>query len=80
MLKIDIEGGEYGIMDGLPKNSSEVFSEIAIRYYHGYSDIVEKLRGLGYWVDYTRPHFSFANMFRKFVAVGVIYAERRTRK
>jgi FkbM family methyltransferase len=75
-MKLDCEGGEYGLLRSLSAEESKAFDEIAVRYYRGYRNVEEKLRSLGYSTRHTKPAYSFANLFRTFVARGVVYAKR----
>jgi len=50
---------------------------IQIEYHYGYSDLVEKLKKAGFYLEYTEPKYSYnketenPNMW-----VGYIYAKR----
>jgi FkbM family methyltransferase len=77
VLKLDSEGSEYSILRRLTRKEAAAFDEIAVRYYKGYRNIESKLRSLGYETVHTKPAFSFANMFRTFVARGIVHAKRR---
>lgn len=59
VLKMDCEGCEYNLLN--EDNSILArFSQIQIEYHHGYTELVEKLRNVGFNVNFTKPKTFFA--------------------
>ena len=77
-LKMDCEGCEY---DGLLKSSDQTilkFKKIAIEYHYGPEILVERLKNLGYYVEFTKPRITHNKFTRvKNFKEGYIYASRK---
>jgi hypothetical protein len=74
ILKMDVEGAEYGILDKTPDAVLVRFSEMAMEYHYGYLNIKRKLEALGFSVEVTRPQRAMENG-RGFA--GMLYAKRQ---
>jgi len=76
IVKMDCEGCEYDLLeeDDETLKSIEMFQ---IEYHYGYSDLVEKLKKAGFYVEYTEPEYSY-NIYAENpkMLVGYIYAKR----
>jgi len=76
IVKMDCEGCEYALLEEDDETLKSI-DMIQIEYHYGYSDLVEKLKKAGFYVEYTKPQASYnkeaenPNMW-----VGYIYAKR----
>ena len=76
IVKMDCEGCEYALLEEDDETLKSI-DMIQIEYHYGYSDLVEKLKKAGFYVEYTDPIYSYnkeaenPNMW-----VGYIYAKR----
>lgn len=66
VAKIDCEGCEYDIILRWLKN--RIYDEIVLEYHRGYGQLVRKLRGLGYKVEFLKKESN---------NVGLLYAYAR---
>lgn len=76
VLKMDCEGCEYNLIHETDETLKK-FSMMQIEYHYGYEQLVNRLRSVGFEVNYTNPktinneEASDSNM-----TLGFIYAER----
>ena len=77
VLKIDVEGAEYGIINCASSSTLRRFSFIHIEYHYGYSDLVERLMKEGFDVNYTKPVPVIVGLFSGVKYMGDIIAKRR---
>ena len=77
-LKMNCEGCEY---DGLLKSSDQTilkFKKIALEYHYGPKNLVERLKNLGYYVEFTKPRTTHNKFTRvRNLKEGYIYASRK---
>lgn len=73
ILKMDIEGGEYLVLeDTEPRLFHNAFKEVMMEYHHGYGRLENWLRNLGYTTEHTKPQI----VKKDNMEVGMIYAWR----
>ncbi len=77
-LKIDCEGCEYETIISSDEATLKKFNKIIIEYHYGYKNLVNKLKNIGFKVNYTFPIYGF-NPYaeNKNMYVGLIYAKKR---
>ncbi|MEM3860287.1 MAG: FkbM family methyltransferase [Candidatus Micrarchaeaceae archaeon] len=73
VLKMDCEGCEYNLLNE-EGDTIRKFHRIIIEYHHGYVSLVQKLRELGYKVNYTEPKNFKVKENKESFQLGMIYA------
>ena len=77
VLKMDVEGYEYGIISGASSSTLRRFSSMHIEYHYGYMDLVERLKKEGFAVTYTKPVPSITGIISGVKYMGDIIAKRQ---
>jgi len=72
IVKMDCEGCEYALLEEDDETLKNI-DMIQIEYHYGYSDLVEKLKKAGFYVEYTEPKNDYYNPK---ALLGYIYAKR----
>lgn len=57
ILKVDCEGCEYDLICDAPDKLLSQFKYIQIEYHYGYKNLMRKLKGAGFIIDFTPPRF-----------------------
>jgi len=76
-LKVDCEGCEYDIILKTDSNMLRRFDNIQIEYHYGYSNLVKRLREVGFKVSFTKPVKKYNFVTRSFMVIGFINASLR---
>lgn len=79
ILKIDVDGFEYDIMDGADCNSLNSFSRIIMEYHFGVRDLVSKLEKCGFKANIKKVAEVFVGHLPEefqHMDIGYIYAVR----
>ncbi|MEM3830322.1 MAG: FkbM family methyltransferase [Conexivisphaerales archaeon] len=77
ILKMDCEGCEYNLLNE-DDETIKKFAMIQIEYHYGYEKLVDKLKGCGFAVKYTKPKtfYSLSSSGSTTMTLGYIFAQR----
>jgi len=76
IVKMDCEGCEYALLEEDDETLKNI-DMIQIEYHYGYSELVEKLKKAGFYVEYTEPIYYYNKETENpKMLIGYIYAKR----
>jgi len=76
IVKMDCEGCEYALLEEDDETLKNI-DMMQIEYHYGYSDLVEKLKKAGFYLEYTDPIYSYnKDAENPNMMLGWIYAKR----
>ena len=76
IVKMDCEGCEYALLEEDDETLKNI-DMMQIEYHYGYSELVEKLKKVGFYVEYTDPIYSYnKDAENPNMRLGWIYAKR----
>ena len=77
IVKMDCEGCEYWLLNE-PENVFNCIEMIQIEYHYGYKRLVDKLKSVGFNVEFTEPEFNYdIDAENPSQSIGYIFAEKQ---